>query len=359
MISNNVLQLFAKIVQICHLSGAVPFSWDSKKRRLYITNKFDKLAKLWLCFQLEVGLQMFFSGFGIFVRITLVLHCNPFWNKTASCVLLPTCSNPSRHRDRGMRSSTFSYSQGIRSRYLSTISFYFFFPHVAPFPNELLPLTLQQSWIIYILIGLAYSLFIFMVWTTLLFGVAFILILIPSLYQISLDLRGDVPSEKQKCSEELRQPGNLTLFYRKVEIIHKLILENYGYFLIPMQTLMGQYGLVCTYSLILQWSEMDGVIKAFLLSQLVMIQGVWAVILGFGGWVYDVSTTIIKSWKYLKLGNKQEAKYMAKFRKSCKPMYLGYPGMFRIRNVTVLKHFQGLTRGTFRMLVTLRNMSER
>lgn len=63
-----------------------------------------------------------------------------------------------------------------------------------------------------------------------------------------------------------------------------------------------------------------------------------------------------KGWKYFKLMTKRERKYIGKFRKFCKPVYLGTPGLFRIKKVTILKFIQGIVRGAFRGLVTMKSM---
>lgn len=49
-----------------------------------------------------------------------------------------------------------------------------------------------------------------------------------------------------------------------------------------------------------------------------------------------------------------DRKYMSKFRKSCKPIYLGFPGFMTITHKSVLKYMQGIVRGVFRMLLALK-----
>lgn len=101
----------------------------------------------------------------------------------------------------------------------------------------------------------------------------------------------------------------------------------------------------------MHWGDMQLPAKTFLISQNVLIQCGWVLYLSLGAWVYTNSVKVLKSWKYLKLAGKGEVRYMGKFRKSCKPVYIGYPGLLRIRKVSLLKYFQGVVRGTFRVLL--------
>ncbi|OXA38227.1 hypothetical protein Fcan01_27017 [Folsomia candida] len=159
-------------------------------------------------------------------------------------------------------------------------------------------------------------------------SIAFITCLIPI---FTCDFRADRAPPKGQKVEELRHVENFTRFYRQVELIHKLFMENYAIILVPIQSLVGQYGLICNYSPISQWEVMDGATKVFLLAQFFITQMAWFMLLSLSGWFHDNSVKVLKSWKALGVRNELEGKLMGKFRKSCKPMYIGYPGVFRIR----------------------------
>ncbi|OXA54721.1 hypothetical protein Fcan01_10310 [Folsomia candida] len=231
---------------------------------------------------------------------------------------------------------------------------YLVFPSLPIFPTVLLPPCARDTPVVYIFVGVWYFRSVLVIWLVFLFLLSVALVFTFCFSpMITSDFRGDVT--RPKCSPELREPSNFTRTYRTIEILLSLILENFGYILLPIQALVGQYGLVCNYVIIMQWDQMGVASKAFLISQMIMIQAAWVLCLTFGGWINFNSVKVLKSWKCLKLSGKEEAKYMSKFRKSCRPLYIGYPGVLKIRKVTALKYFQGVTRGTFRMLLAVKN----
>lgn len=47
-------------------------------------------------------------------------------------------------------------------------------------------------------------------------------------------------------------------------------------------------------------------------------------------------------------------RYFAKFRKSCVPIYFGFPGVMMVKHGTVLKFMQTIVKGMFRVLLALK-----
>lgn len=161
------------------------------------------------------------------------------------------------------------------------------------------------------------------------------------------------PHELSRKLEELRNPSNLSLVYRCVEIWHGVFLENCGYLLIPIQFLVGQFALLISYSVITKWNVMQGPAKFCMMFTSFIVQCAWLGFTTFGAWFCDNTIKVLQSWKKLPGSSREEMKYMGKFRKSCRPLYLGYPGVFRITRATVLIYIQGVSRGTFRVLLGL------
>ncbi|OXA38226.1 hypothetical protein Fcan01_27016, partial [Folsomia candida] len=184
--------------------------------------------------------------------------------------------------------------------YLATTWLYFVFPDMPPFPGDLFPPQIYYYYLSYLVFGLFYPCYLFMAWSTLLFALcltfAFVACLTPVL---TSDFRGDRAPAIGQNIEQLRHLENLTRVYRQVELLHKLFLENYAFMLVPVQSLVGQYGLICNYSLISQWNEMDDATKVFLLTLLVISQVTWYLFLTLSGWFYDNSVKVLKSWKAL------------------------------------------------------------
>ncbi|OXA54323.1 hypothetical protein Fcan01_11455 [Folsomia candida] len=219
---------------------------------------------------------------------------------------------------------------------------YLIAPSTAPFPYEGLP-SYCQGWIAYLLIGYWYSFQVLRILTNFAFPTISIILYVICLFPlITNHLRADLPTLSRKF-EELRDPVNLSVLYRSAEIGHNLFLESSGYLIIPAQFLVGQFTLLVNYSLITKWSVIQIPAKGAMMSTSLMVQAAWLGFITFGTWFNNNSVKVLQSWKKLPCNGK-EAKYMAKFRKSCRPLYIGYPGMLRIRKVTVLKYVQGVTR---------------
>lgn len=229
-----------------------------------------------------------------------------------------------------------------------TTWYYFVYPLSPPFPNDLLPKNYHQSWLFYMVIGSVYLLITMLTWTTMLMVLTTIFIYVfYTRPMIMKDLRG---------GNGFIQYKNLSSTYRTFEIMHMIMLENLAWTLVPFQVLIFQYGLICNHTLILNWKTMDLTTTGFLVSQFLMFQGLYVLYLSFGGWFYKNSVRILEGWKALKLKNAIEMKCVAKFRRSCRPMYIGYPGVFKVRKVSVLTYCQGLLTGTSRLLVGLRGI---
>ncbi|OXA38228.1 hypothetical protein Fcan01_27018 [Folsomia candida] len=169
-----------------------------------------------------------------------------------------------------------------------------------PFPGDLFPPQNYPYYFCYLATGLFYLCYLFMLWSTLLFASCVIFTSVACLIPVlTCDFRGDRTPPKGQKVEELRHVENFTRVYRSVQLLHKLFLETYGLILVPIQSLVGQYGLICNYSLISQWDEMDNATKMFLLVQFVVIQVTWFMFLNLSGWFHDNSVKVLKSWKAL------------------------------------------------------------
>ncbi|OXA42418.1 hypothetical protein Fcan01_22878 [Folsomia candida] len=197
----------------------------------------------------------------------------------------------------------------VTSCWFCVIWLYVVAPLTAPFPYEALP-SFFQGWIAYLVIGYWYCFLMMRIWATFGFIMVIVLIYIICLFPIITNhLRGDQPLPSSKF-EEIRNPVNLSRVYRSVEIWHKLFLENCGYLLVPIQSMVGQYALLVNYSLITKWDEMEGAAKALQIFSSVMVQGAWLGFATFGTWFNNNSVKMLKSWKKLSCKNKGEMKYI-------------------------------------------------
>jgi hypothetical protein len=152
----------------------------------------------------------------------------------------------------------------------------------------------------------------------------------------------------------LRAPYNLTRVYRTTELLHKYSMLYVGPVILPLQTLLSQLILTCNYMLIAKSDIVSTVIKYILIYWSLFGMLAWLTFLSLAANVNTYGKSTIKSWKFLKVENKTERKYISKFAKSCKPMCWGKQGFILIRKKTVLKFIQGIVRGTFRAVIALK-----
>lgn len=151
-----------------------------------------------------------------------------------------------------------------------------------------------------------------------------------------------------------RTPDNIILVYRTVEIFIKNLLIHVGPVILPMQGLLSQFILILNYMLVRHGHSMTLIVLMVALVWTAVCQIAWIIVLTLSATFQKGAVATIRSWKYFEFSSKFEKKYMNKFRKSCKPLCIGTKGVFRITKKTVLKFLQGIVRGTFRALITLK-----
>jgi len=161
------------------------------------------------------------------------------------------------------------------------------------------------------------------------------------------------PNKKKYVTRHsLRHSAQLPLFYRQLEILHKAGIRLLGKILLPMQFLIGKFILYGNFTLV-RYGHILTHLDLLRISSFVLIfQVVWSLTLEFSGQFYRHSIATLISWKGLRIPRKEDRKYMSRFRKSCRPLYIGTEGYFVIRRLTVLKFLRAIIRGTFRSLLT-------
>ncbi|CAL8125335.1 unnamed protein product [Orchesella dallaii] len=152
---------------------------------------------------------------------------------------------------------------------------------------------------------------------------------------------------------ELRQPENLILAYRSLQILQQVINELVGKFIVPTQTMVTKLVVLSTYMVIKHGDTMETASMAVILTWSGMAGLFWSLTLMMGGHLHVYGERVIKSWKYHQWDNKYDKKLMGKFRKSCKPLMLNFGKAYRIRRLTVLKFIRSLSRGILRALLAL------
>jgi len=147
---------------------------------------------------------------------------------------------------------------------------------------------------------------------------------------------------------QLRQIKYLVSEYRAYEVIHLHMIDLFGFVILPLYSLIGEYILVVNFYVIgySEWTFM---------ALSVYAQILWGLFLDCCGKYYNSSRDTLESWKYSSEGETTACmKYMDKFRKSCRPMYIQSDGYFKIRSLTVLQFFRGIISGTLRALLAFK-----
>lgn len=188
-----------------------------------------------------------------------------------------------------------------------------------------------------------------------------IMIVLPLLRQ-ELRLKQDATFGKRQyplVSEFLERPENIVHMYRSLQILVTDMCYTFGLAIPPIQAVLGQMVISTAYLLISGSREgassqtrftsviLCGTIPASIVS--------WTIMLTCAGMMHKSATDCIASWKtgWAHWGGVRDRRYMGKFRKSCKPIYIGYPGFMIISRKSVVKFIQGVVRGTFRALLML------
>lgn len=151
---------------------------------------------------------------------------------------------------------------------------------------------------------------------------------------------------KYNTHSSLRSPDILPLEYRCLELLHRRIMSHFSLGFIPFQTLVIQLSLFCNWMLLAHWDGL-GFSRYIMLIGGFTLVSFWAVVLQTCGKFYAKNK---ESWRLV------EDKYFRKWRKSVTPLYFGHPGYYVIKRLSILKFCKTIIRGTFRMMVTLKNV---
>jgi hypothetical protein len=169
---------------------------------------------------------------------------------------------------------------------------------------------------------------------------------------LAKELRGN--EKKYLTLNELRNDAfALTHEYRCLELIHRLTMQSFGGVFPVAQGLVGQFILFCNFYIILGWDTLGRIDRILLTLWTLSCTCSWLIILELSGRFYENAKQTLKSWKFMKFEDKLQGRYMKKFRKTCRPLKIGLDGYMKINRLAVLKFIRGITKGTFRALLTV------
>lgn len=183
-----------------------------------------------------------------------------------------------------------------------------------------------------------------------------ILFVLPLLRELTLTR---IPRQvrKFKCSPELgAHPENLVHVYRSLQLAMKEIRLVFGKYFPIMQTLLGELAISAGYVLIVEGGKIDLVTRMTLMACIPFAVLSWAALMTCAGTIEKASKECLTSWKVY--GDHWESsadrEYVSKFRKSCKPLYLGWDGFMVVTHESVMNFMQGVIHGVFRAILALK-----
>jgi hypothetical protein len=186
-------------------------------------------------------------------------------------------------------------------------------------------------------------------------AVVFVLVLILSYFVVTYPLvcnelvRG---RRSYSTNSRLRLTNNLSLEYRKFEVLHLNVMDVMGWSILPEQALIADAIMFINYALITVGYELGGITITVIVIFAVGLMTVWVTVLEAAGVFHKQSETLIESFKYGDGWNRNDRLYMDKFRKSCRPLGFRSGGGFCVKRLTGVKFIQGIVVGTLRILLS-------
>lgn len=178
-----------------------------------------------------------------------------------------------------------------------------------------------------------------------------------SLHVIPLVIMGSFTYKRGAYFSSLQKRGEqyFTLYYRRLQLLHSLMVELGGPGLIPTQTLVMKMVVACAYLFVRQWAQLRWNTIVILSSWTQVVWLGWSLVLILSGKFYVLSEAALGSWKRIKWPPNQKGcgKLILKFRRSCQPLAVQSGKMFVVRKITILKFQRGVVRGIFRALLAI------
>ncbi|CAL8072504.1 unnamed protein product [Orchesella dallaii] len=169
---------------------------------------------------------------------------------------------------------------------------------------------------------------------------------------IQTELRLGLSPSKYKTIDLLREPRQLVVNYKMLQILVKMVNFEIGILFVVLQLLFTQITLFCNVTLIFQWEDLKINTKILLTFIAGFATCGWATFLFVAGIQYGYSEAATESWKLEYWSTRKERMYMQRVKWSLRPFSFGDGKRFIIKPVTVLKYINSVSKNTFRSLIT-------
>ncbi|CAL8143369.1 unnamed protein product [Orchesella dallaii] len=237
-------------------------------------------------------------------------------------------------------------------------SHYIPFSHWSSYAISVLPSN-YQSTPFKIVYGVWWFLFLQIIWAILLIGAFFVLTTARHTWLLLGEFHcgRKLQNVRMKTSSELRKIETIRFKYRILEVLHLKLTLLWREFILPLESLILMLGIFGNFTLI-TYSEILTPLNAAIILIWVLVATSFVILgLNFGGALYTRGCEVLGSMKNNDWGSRTNNKIMKKFVKSCRPIQIGYGRMYAIRKLSVLKYLRTLTKGTMRVLLTLKKYS--
>ncbi|CAL8072500.1 unnamed protein product [Orchesella dallaii] len=184
-------------------------------------------------------------------------------------------------------------------------------------------------------------------------GLCYFIYVLPILHT---ELRLGLSPSKYKAIGILREPNQLVVNYKMLQIFVKMVNNEFGILFVVLQLLFIQIILFCNVTLMFQWQDLKINTKILLTFIAGFATCGWATFLFVAGIQYGYSEAATESWKLEYWSTRTERLYMERVKWSLRPFSFGDGKRFIIKPVTVLKYIDSVSINTFRSLITYGNV---
>jgi hypothetical protein len=146
-------------------------------------------------------------------------------------------------------------------------------------------------------------------------------------------------------------PKQLTMEYRKIEVIQLNVNEQLGFTLISIQALVGETVVFSNFVMFTMSQELDGLTAAFFMFITLVLTIGWVGFLEAFGMFHNRGQELLESWRLTKWSSKMERIWVQKFVKSCRPIAMRSKEHFCVKRLSSLTFLQGIVVGTLSLVL--------
>lgn len=167
----------------------------------------------------------------------------------------------------------------------------------------------------------------------------------------------------RKSKDSLRQVDNFIKMYRALNIIIQVQNQCTSIGILPLQFCVWFLGMFCFLTLNQQWNYLGHVEKGVMMLFGLTYVLTWTTVLKLFGNISMTNRKTRQSWKsaevqkILSSDEFKKRQYMKRFRRSCRPLCVGYGNFFVTKPVSVLNFLRMLSRGLLKSLIAARKVS--